>query len=569
MLNKFNRRLIRAVDLTFSWIYGHRHPGTVGRHLISALGIVTRRCQPNDKWNLHLMAPFWVKAVNCPPVEPLPPSKSIFLLSGYRGALTHHIVLATLLAWRGHHVTIGYLPKLGSPIKPPLQDHPSAKVYLYKALSQIETASRGRIKCIDLLDDKTPVTIDETSVSRQALYDTVMAYQKEDLDFQDPEVAFIHHHMLKIGRTAQIAARNHFKKHRYDIALIGNGSTFENAQFCNVLTELGIPFNTFEKFAFRGIRVINHGNHALNGDDIDLIWSHRDELGYTKEYYLSKFCGQSLKAIQERSQNSTEYWIWELQREVNQSQQEALQKAGIPTDKTFILICPNVVFDAGYGKITNIFPSMKDWLIGTVKILLENTKHSVVVRAHPGEGLWWGGKEPVDEVLSKAGLKSGGKLIVIPGQAKVNTYRLMELCHLGIVFSSSVGLEMAVFGKHVLTGSNVIYSHKGFTHDADNQAEYYRKLKDLSQGDYLEPLEESKRRLATLFYFVYHYVAQYPYPYDKPSGIARRPPADLLSSANVKKFLPFLDLLVTNKEEFLNNLMKYLNAEEVLQKLNA
>jgi hypothetical protein len=228
----------------------------------------------------------------------------------------------------------------------------------------------------------------------------------------------------------------------------------------------------------------------------------------------------------------------------------------------FVLVCPNVVFDAGYGKITNVFASMKEWLCGTVEFLLQNTEHLIVVRAHPGEGLWYAGKEPVNQVLADRGLRPGPRLVIIPGPAKVNTYRLMERCRFGVVFSSSVGLEMAVLGKHVAVASNVVYARRGFTHD-------YERLKALATPGSLEPPDAERRERALMFYFVYHWAAQYPYPYDKPSGIARRPPAALVRTADMTRHLAYLDLLAITKEEFARELPRYLSAERVQERIDA
>lgn len=562
-------RLVFVVEGLLSRLYNARHPGSVGQALLSLFSGLVNACQPNDKWNLHVLAPMWMEAVHCPPLAPLPKPKSIFLFCVYRGVFTTHLILAALLAWRGHQVTIGYLPKLQSPNKHPLKDHPSAKPYLRRIMSRIAALTNGKICCTDLSDDMTPVRIDEQLVEKQAHYDTVMACQKEGLDLKDPAVRSLHDHMIEVGRKAQIAIRNHFKAHRYDLCLVGNGTTFEGAHVCRILNELGQPVNSTEKFAFRGVRVINHGDHFLNGDDIDLIWASRDQLGYMREPYLSRFLQQARKSIQERAMNSTETWLWELQRATAQSESEALREAGIPSDRPFILLCPNVVFDAGYGKITNVFSSMKDWLFGTIEFLLQNTGHLIVVRAHPGEGLWWGGKEPVDEMLAKRGLQRSKRLIVIPGQAKVNTYRLMERCLFGVVFSSSTGLEMAVMGKQVIVGGNVIYSKRGFTHDADTQSEYFQHLKELCTSPSVSSLGEDRRQLALLFYFVYHWVAQYPYPYDKPSGIVRRPPKDLVRSADIGRYLPYLDLIAMNKDEFSQHLVEYLHAGRILERLES
>lgn len=569
LAQRIRNRLIQPFDVALSHIYRYRHPGPLERRLISMLRPLVVMCQPNDKWNLHVLAPIWVQAANCTPLEPLPEPKSIFIYIAFRGVFTHQIVLASILAWRGHHVTIGYLPKLVSPTKPPFEDHPSAKQYLSSALNRIAAITKGRIKCVDLTDNQNATEVNEELVKNQALYDTIMTHQKERLDFNDRDVVSIFNHRIAAGRITQAAIRNHFMNNDYDISLVGNGTTFDSAQFCYVLSELGRNFNSFEKFAFRGVRCMNHGSHFLNGDDIDFIWANREKLDYTSDPYLFLFRKQALKAIEERSQNSVETWLWELQRVPDQTVDEALRVAGISPDRSFILVCPNVVFDAGYAKITNIFPSMKDWLLKTVKFLLENTNHQVVVRAHPGEGLWWGGKEPVHEFLAEHGFNPGENLVVIAGQEKVNTYRLMEQCRFGVVFSSSTGLEMAVMGKHVVTGGDVIYSKRGYTYDAESQDKYFEHLARLSAVEDLDPLDEERRTLALLFYFVYHWVAQYPYPYDKPSGIARRRPKELVQSEEMQKYLPYFDLLSMNQQEFREHAGNYLSADKILERLKS
>lgn len=567
IMTKIVNRLFSYGDRLFSYFYSRGHPGAIGRSLLNAAGPIVARFQPDDKWNLHVLAKYWLRGIDQPPLLPLPKSKSIFIFCVYRGAFTHHLVLAVLLAWRGHRVTIGYLPKLQSPNKPPLIDHPSARPYLRAAMGQIESLSGGRIACVDLLDDTEEVTIDDSAVAMQAHYDTVMASRKEGIDLADPKVKAMHQHMSALGRTAQVVARNHFRRHRYDVCIVGNGTTFEGSQFCRVSREIGQQVNTTEKFAFRGVRVINHGNHFLGGEDLEHIWSRREPLGYTSEPFRSLFMDKARKSIQERARNSTTTWYWNLQRAVDQSDRDAFATAGVPLDVPFILICPNVVFDAGYGKITNLFSSMREWLVGTVRFLLETTDQLIVVRAHPGEGLWWGGREPVHELLAAEGLNPGPRLVVIPGPAKVNTYRLMERCRFGVVFSSSTGLEMAVMGKNVVTASDVIYTKRGFTHDADTPEGYFRQLAAVAAAPSLSDLDQATSELALLFYFVYHWVAQYPYPYDKPSGIARLPPAKLIATADMARFLPYLDMIAMDEEEFRTQSDRFLTAEQVWRRI--
>ena len=144
------QRAMRLLRQGLEWFpdryYAHRHPGAAARLMVSALAPAIVRLTPNDKWSLGAHLPYWLGALDAPPVEPLPPSKRIFLFCAYRIQFTHDFMVAILLAWRGHIVTFGYLPKLQSPIKQPLVDHPSAKPYLAAVLGKAETWSNGRIR---------------------------------------------------------------------------------------------------------------------------------------------------------------------------------------------------------------------------------------------------------------------------------------------------------------------------------------------------------------------------------------------------------------------------------------
>jgi hypothetical protein len=542
--------------------YDKRHPGSLGRWLVALTQPLVARLTPNDKWSLGAHLPYWLKALDIPPRQPLPPGKRIFMFCAYRIQFTLDFMVAILLAWRGHKITFGYLPKLQSPIKNPLQDHPSAKPYLAAVLGQVEKWSHGRIRCIDLSDEpENDHPLDETFIASQVKSDVVMTVGREALDMADPETLAVWTYYEGQARQTQKIAWSHLSRCRtqYDLCLVANGATFEGAQFCCVSRALSLPVNTFEKFSFRKTRVMNHGNHFFSFGDIELAWNRRRELGYHNEPFYGFATGRAAQLLDERRQSSTETWAWALQSAPRQSADEAILAAGIETAKPFVLVCTNVPFDAGYDGLLSLFSSMREWLRETVRYLLENTAVRVVVRVHPAEGTYWGGKERSEEALAE--FLDHERLTLIPSGKAVNTYGLIERCKFGVVFSSTTGMEMAMMGRDVLVGANVYYAKKGFTVDSDNRQQYFDSLSSLAALPTQPLLDEAQRREACLCHFMLHYIIQWPYPYDKPSDVQRLPPHKLLRAPDMCRYVPFLDALALSETEWQDRSQDFIRAD--------
>jgi hypothetical protein len=209
-------------------------------------------------------------------------------------------------------------------------------------------------------------------------------------------------------------------------------------------------------------------------------------------------------------------------------------------------------------QLTTVFPSMRAWLLETVSFLLERTDTTVVVRAHPAEALHWGTQERSPAILEGAGLRSR-RLIAVSAEAPLNTYALIEACRFGVVFSSTVGLEMAMLGKPVLVGSHIYYTGRGFTIDVKDRPQYFEELGRLAR-DSVAPSAEQVRQ-AQLFYYMVHFVWQRPYPYDKPSDIRRVPPGALLGHSDVTRYLETLDALAMAPAEWRDHAARRVQAD--------
>jgi len=78
----------------------------------------------------------------------------------------------------------------------------------------------------------------------------------------------------------------------------------------------------------------------------------------------------------------------------------------------------------------------------------------------------------------------------------------MRLSRVGLVYTSTVGLEMALQGKPVIVAGQTHYADKGFTYQTDNAEDYLILLDQLDMLSLPSPdAVELARRYAYLFFF--------------------------------------------------------------------
>ena len=532
-------------------MFAHRHPGRALIFMVRLLGPLIRQLQPNDRWSLPAFVPSWLKVLKQPAFPPPKVKKNIYMFCYNRGQFTLDLVLAFLLAWRGHKVVLGYLPKLRSPIKAPLQDSAGVAAYLHATLSPIEILSGGRVRCIDLSDciGKTAVR-DQDFVRQQVTSDVVMKVRMERLNPEDEEICAAFEMYRRTAQEAQSAAWAWLEAERShcDLFLIANGASYDGAQFMHVANSLGIPVVSYEKFAFAKARTITHGAPFFSFDDLDVLFEEGERIGLNQPDVRKSVCERAWQLLEQRRTSSGSTWGWQYQKSTRTLRDvELLDSLGLERER-FVLICPNVPFDAGYGAWLTIFPSMRDWLERSIRHLLTHSDLKIVVRAHPAECRPSFDREKVSKILADARIDSE-RVVIIPGDSDINTYDLMPLCRFGLVFASTTGVEIAMHGKPVIAGANVYYARCGVTLPANSEAEYFQQVTRVVAG-----VEEDsgafRAERAALVYALFHYNLQWPYPYDKPSQVVSMPLADFPKSPRIHEYVRTLDVLAMTSAEY-------------------
>jgi capsular polysaccharide biosynthesis protein len=163
----------------------------------------------------------------------------------------------------------------------------------------------------------------------------------------------------------------------------------------------------------------------------------------------------------------------------------------------------NLTWDSAvFGKDV-MFPSMEAWAVHTIRWFGEHPEAQLIVRIHPAEEVYRSIKSVTRVILERVGeLPPNVKLV--DSTSPFSSYVLAELADFGLVYTSTMGLELPLLGKQVVVCGDAHYRDRGFTMDPTTIAAYDELLMKLirSTPGPLAPREqEMALRYAHYFFF--------------------------------------------------------------------
>jgi hypothetical protein len=154
----------------------------------------------------------------------------------------------------------------------------------------------------------------------------------------------------------------------------------------------------------------------------------------------------------------------------------------------------------------------------------------LVVRIHPAET--WTVGPSVAEIIQKVLPDLPPHIHLIGSKEKVNTYDLMEIADLALVFTTTAGVEMATRGIPVLVSGRATYRKRGFTLDADTWEEYFQKLEQALTSLPDNRLTQEQIEQAWNYAYAYFHEFTRPFPWHLEKimpDLDRRPVSYVLS----------------------------------------
>jgi hypothetical protein len=427
------------------------------------------------------------------------PGRSVLLFATLRYWIEHAALLSTALAGMGHRVTFAYLPFANwhAPIN--RFDMRRNNAYAQSELRPAEAIMRIlSLTDVHPSDLKLPGEI-QTAIEQISTRDVQYTLQIEDIDKESD----LYQLRLERNQQATRAAFQWIQGHRPDILLTPNGSILEMGVVYTVARYLGIPVVTYEFGEQRDRIWLAHDAEVMR-QETDQLWVTR------RESSLSESQWEQIRALFSSRQQAD---LWgnfarKWQGIPSKGGEQARQELGLDS-RPVVLLAANVIGDSLTLGRQVFTENMTRWLERTVLDFSKRNDTQLIVRIHPGERYTRG--PSVADVVGGVLPKIPDHIYLVAADAPVNTYDLVEIADLGLVYTTTVGLEMAMSGVPVIVIGQTHYRSKGFTLDP-NSWESYQQILDHALEEPAK-YQLSREQVENAWNYAYRFFFEYPCPF--------------------------------------------------------
>lgn len=461
--------------------------------------------------------------------DPPQPGAERVLFMSWRGWSTHlaietvlaHAVLrrggAPIFAYCGGRLPICDVMPVDA--APPMPCH-SCREY---ASGSIKAAGFDSVALHDVLDVAASVRIATRRVARLATVAQCEAYEDQGLALgrmvrvsvawflsrgtlsETPEVVGAYRSFLVSGIVVARGLRAILKRTSAERVFMLNGTFFAESIMSALAEQRGIPFGTYEKAFIRDGIVMTPEAPASHLMMPEGTWESARDVPLTTEE--SEAINQYLGARRSGANVLDNFWRARVD-DVDRIRADLRLDCTRPL---VVMFC-NILWDSAVLGRDIAFASMGEWVRGGIRWAASHPEVDLVVRIHPAEVRLRNHptRERMAEYIASRVPVLPSNVRVVPSADPTSSYVLMDIAAFGMVYTSTVGLELAARGVPVVVAADTHYRGRGFTIDASTREEYWADADHLlrSPPDAVERarIRELARRYAALFFFRFHNV---------------------------------------------------------------
>ena len=414
------------------------------------------------------------------------------------------MLVALGLAGQGHQVNFAWLPYADWDKEISLFDLRRQDLYTQDVLKPAAQVMRvDSLLNVSLAAGSQPQLPAELQkiVDQVSDYDTQYTLQIEETDLSSPL------YQLRLQRNGQAAKAifDWLQAEKPDLLVIPNGTILELGVAYQVARLLGIETVTFE-FADQQERIWLAQNDEIMQHNTSDLWN---SLGNQP---LPEKAKLALTGLFGARKNAHLWGNFARQWQQNPVKGGASVRESLRLDeRPMALLATNVLGDSltlGRQRITQ---TMAEMIVRTIAYFMRHPEVQLVVRVHPGE-LKTHGTSMVD-VINQAYPELPENIHIIRPEDKTNTYDLMEIADFGLVYTTTVGMEMAMSGLPVIVTGKTHYAGKGFTLDPQTWKEYEQMLDQVSNNPTASRLTPEQVEKAWLYAYLFFFEFSLPFPW--------------------------------------------------------
>jgi hypothetical protein len=460
----------------------------------------------------------WLTDLNRLAPDAPPDPRRILFFSALPYWVQYNLPVAVVLAARGALVDFVWLPYEGMDENDaPTSPGRMRRSRLAKRFPFVTLHPRLRLCNLRHVHRGEPNSALRQLASRYARVDCQHWLRRELLDYDGDQRA---RRFLEFRTTRNldclVRLQSLLRRRRYDSFLIPNGGVYEFGMAYELARLSGIRPVTFDFTERQQMILASYGAPAVESDTTEL-WrvDEPHELTPERAERVRRFLWRREKPDWQEGG-----YTWPGQIAAVAGADRLWSELRLAPGKPTALLCTNLAYDAAVLGHTRTFSSMIEWMLETVAWFRQRPDWQLIVRCHPAEAHHAPG-EPAAEIIAARFPKLPDTIRVIKPTDKVNTYGLMPLIRLGLVYTTTTGLEMATRGIPVIVAGQVHYLGKGFTTDPTSPADYFAALERLTSANAPRRLSEREVELALCYAEVYFERWPRPFPWFNPGNLDR------------------------------------------------
>jgi hypothetical protein len=379
-------------------------------------------------------------------------------------------------------------------VEPALAAHGFSK----RTLASFSTTSKGDVWPV--IDTLTTTELRDVEYQGfplgQTLESSISWFLLSTRASQDPLSGPISRSFLREGRRVVEQCERMLKELRPDTLVLLNGMLFFESIAMAVAQGLGIDVVTYERGHRAGTLFFRRGEIPAPRYDISELWS-------------------SLRTVPLTPVQDDELDGYLNARSAGRSADmpfrfEAADMTSHSPGRLAVLFT-NVTWDTAALDRDIGFDGIRDWLGSAIRLMEARAEDRLVVRIHPAEHHISGhrSREMLGRFISQQFPNLPPNVAIVPADDPADSYSLMKQADVGLVYTSTAGLELALDGKPVVVAGDAHYAKKGFTLDVTSVEEFVETTcKVLDDPCSYKPDVPAARRYAYAFFFT----AMIPFP---------------------------------------------------------